>query len=150
MARVRLLREIAISMTNLRLYGKTDRCWWCAQKIPHNQRKVQFAWGKEDYDLLVCSPGCEDAVLKAMRYVRKTGPIFLVGVLGGIVLIAIPRFGTEMVGLMLMGVTLLVCPFCTPQTTKMLGMKKSFTVGRTIGSLVLLGATSVLLYSLLR
>lgn len=130
-------------MKQLRLYGKTPCCYWCGTKLAHDPSPVEITYGKEQYELIVCSPACEEKSRWAAKYVKQMVPLFLVGIFGGIALVAIPPLRTELLGLMVLGATLILCPFCTPQTTLMLGMKKSFALGRSAGVLFLLGAIGV-------
>ena len=49
-----------------------------------------------------------------------------------------------------MGITLLLCPFVTPQTVEFVGLKRSLTIGRLAGLLFLVSGLGLAITILLR
>lgn len=122
-------------MTSLRLFGKTPRCWWCGKKINNQPRQVQVEMFGKHYETIVCSGKHEHAVADAYAYVKKVFILFPIGLLlGGLLFLANALFHWgNGPGLLLIGITLIVCPFATPQTVQMIGLNKSFWLGRIMG-----------------
>jgi hypothetical protein len=109
--------------------------------------KVEF---NGQYDTIVCSEECEHAVTRAYVYVKKMIPVFFGGMLAGLFLIIsgemIFRSKAALItGFLLLGATLMACPFATPQTTQMLGLKRSFAFGRISGFFFMLVALGFLI-----
>jgi hypothetical protein len=133
-------------MQTLKLTGESPRCWWCGKTITGEARKIHVTFGAKEYETVVCSPEHEEAVAQSFRYIKKTMPVFWIGTLAGLILfIAGKSSSLSFVGLLVMGITLFICPFTTPQTTEILGLQKSFRIGRIMGILLSLGAIGLLL-----
>src|SRR5262245_16849752 len=105
-------------ITPLRLYGATPRSWWCGEKPLDGGHQIEIQFNKKQYDLLVCSRKCEVKTINAYRHIQKFIPVFFIGILLGLLLNAQGNPLLAATGLFLMGVTLTVCPFTTPQTTQ--------------------------------
>lgn len=131
-------------MTPLKLYGNAERCWWCARKTQSSGHPVHIRFRKDDYSLVVCSSACETAVMKAYRHIQKFGPLFLIGMAAGLSLIVMGGPRLSAAGLLLAGLTLVVAPFATPQTTQTLGLKKSMSIARLAGIGLSIGAGAIL------
>jgi hypothetical protein len=101
---------------------------------------VEIQFSGKPYHMIVCSAAHKHSVLSATRYVQARMHLFLIGILSGVVLTSVPNAAWNCGGLMILGLTLIVCPFTTPQTTKMFGMHKSMILGRIVGCAVLLTA----------
>jgi hypothetical protein len=54
-----------------------------------------------------------------------------------------PTFALMLISIACFGVTIFFCPFTTPQTVEMLGLKKSFRIGRVAGGMFLIGAAAL-------
>ncbi len=123
-------------MKTLELSGDKRRCLWCGKTSDH-PLSITLQMGKQTCATVVCSPDHEAAVRKTFRYVKKMFPVFVVGLALSMALVFIGK-GTFLtwLGVFVMGITFILCPFVTPQTTEWLGLKKSFIVGR-IGGLVI-------------
>src|SRR5262249_24005508 len=127
--------------------GTSPRCWWCGCKITDAPQRANFTLFKKTYDTLVCSNAHEQDLTGAYRYVQKFMPVFWIGILGGLACLA---FGRLVPGLFIFAFTLIVCPFATPQTVLLLGLRKSFRLGRIFGTVILLGAFALLLAKYLK
>lgn len=135
----------------LELSGGRPRCWWCGKKINDHPRQIVITFNKKQYETFVCSPEHEQEILRAYVYVQKTIPRFLIGMLAGLILLPLGN-GSVMsaLGLLVLGGTLFACPFTTPQTTEVIGLKRSFRVGRIAGITLSAGALGLLIFQLSR
>lgn len=138
-------------METLQLSGSEPRCWWCGKKIHAEPRRIRFVLWKKEYETVVCSPEHETAVTGAYRYVQKVFPLFWIGLLGGFGLLIVGKTSwPAYLGLLLLGLTIFICPFATPQTIELLGLEKSFRIGRIGGVILGLGGLILLATSFLR
>ena len=99
-------------MTNLRLYGKTPRCWWCGKKIQGQPRQIKIEMFGKEYETIVCSEKHEHAVADAYAYIKKVFVLFPIGLIAGALLFMANTwfhigYGT---GLLLFGLMLIICP----------------------------------------
>jgi hypothetical protein len=134
-------------MTTLRLYGKTPRCWWCGKKIHGQPRPIKIEMFGKEYETIVCSENHEHAVADAYAYVKKVFILFPTGMITGALLCMAStwiHFGYGP-GLLLFGLTLIVCPFATPQTLRIMGLQKTLMLGRIVGAGISLWAFVLML-----
>lgn len=86
----------------------------------------------------------------AKRFLALTIGLSLVAVVGSFLVNAWPdAYWVVSVALVLMGLTFLVYPFSTPETVKMVGMRRARTLGRVGGFVVILMGILVCLPRLL-
>ena len=142
-------------MNTLRLTAEAPRCWWCGQKLTEEPHHIHFEVFGKPYDTAVCSPTHEQAVTAAYRYIHRVFPVFWAGIALSIALLVgsnFVRWSTWFVagGLITMGITLLLCPFVTPQTVELVGLKRSLTFGRVAGLLFLLSGLGLAIAILLK
>jgi hypothetical protein len=133
------------AMTTLKLYGQKPRCWWCARQMHGAEHPFQVRFSKEDYSMQVCSGECEAAVTVAYAYIKKVWPVFLIGLVAALALIIGGGPRLSAVGVLLVGITLTIAPFATPQTTQMMGLKRSMLIARIGGVVLSVGALGILL-----
>ncbi len=136
-------------METLKLTGETPRCWWCGKKIEGDPLNVQVTFSGKDYQMVVCSTPHAQEVQNAYVYIKKMLPVFFIGMLLGLVLLAAGRFQFAILGLLILGVTIWLCPFTTPQTTEMLGLQKAFRIGKIGGVILTLGALGLLVFQII-
>jgi len=142
-------------MSTLQITGETPRCWWCGQKLTQESHHIHFEVFGKPYDTTICSPTHEQAVTAAYRYIHRVFPVFWAGITLSIALLVSSNFvrsSTWFVagGLIAMGITLLLCPFVTPQTVELVGLKRSLTIGRLAGLLFLVSGLGLAITILLR
>jgi hypothetical protein len=123
--------------------SKGGRCWWCGSKPEHALWSVEFQFGGKYYATQVCSAEHEQEVVNAYRSVQRRLPVFTGGLFTSVALILLssvlrPPALFLWAGVLLMGLTLVCCPFVTPQTVEAFGLKRSFQIGRAIGVLFIL------------
>lgn len=105
--------------------------------LPHLSRSLSI-FCKSNILRPFCSQKCADATTSAYRYMGKVFPLFPVGLIGSVFLICGPDFfhwpvQYVILGFFLLGTTIIICPFATPQTTLLLGLKRSLALARIIG-----------------
>ena len=128
-------------MTTLQLSTDAPRCLWCACKLPGESRHVHFTLAGKAYDTVVCSPEHEQAIVEAYRYIQRFLPVFWIGMTLTVALFLASNFVRATTWCVLaaffsLGLTLLLCPFTTPQTVDLLGLRRSFLIGRIAGVVV--------------
>jgi hypothetical protein len=124
------------------LYGKKKRCLWCGKETGENYREITLPAkrsGPSDESAIVCSGACERSALETLRFVRKNGYLFLIGIVSGLVLAVLGGFTRAFrpAGVFVIGLTVLLFPFVTPQTVKIFGLRKGMMLGRVIGVILL-------------
>lgn len=112
------------------------RCMNCNKKIPGGIENAVV----EKIDGLTCSfcsEDCKEDCGKFLNYARKYEKLFLALV---IIPMIICTFASLILGewvvclmLVILGATLTLFPFCTPQTIQLIGVKKSVLIGRILG-----------------
>ena len=103
-----------------------------------------------------CSESCRAEFVKFQKYVERYTKLFFLGMFGPMVLI-VPAFVFIDYALIftaamvfIMGATVIVFPFTTPQTVNMFGLKKSIRIGKWCGLfVVMMGAALIVLHVLL-
>lgn len=133
-----------------KLYGKKTRCLWCGKTCNKNYREIVMAikFAKPPQEkAIVCSEECEKKVLDTCKVIERSIPLFLVlsvsGTILGISGIFTPLLGkgvllVSVIGITILGITFIVFPFVTPQTTKIFGLKRGILLGRIGGFILLL------------
>lgn len=84
-----------------------------------------------------CSEACKEDCKKFLGFAKKYEKLFLALV---IIPMIICTFASLVLGewvvclmLVILGATLTLFPFCTPQTIQLIGVKKSVLIGRILG-----------------
>lgn len=142
-------------MSTLQIGGETPRCWWCGQQLSQEPHRVHLEVCGKPYDTTVCSSAHEQAITTAYQYIHRVFPVFWAGIaisIGLLVSSNFVRWSTWFVavGLISMGITLLLCPFVTPQTVELVGLKRSLTIGRLAGLLFFVSGLGLAIAILLR
>ncbi|MDR1404944.1 MAG: hypothetical protein LBJ20_05215 [Candidatus Methanoplasma sp.] len=104
-----------------------------------------------------CGEECEASAIEFQEYVDRYSGLFLLAAVGPILLI-IPGFVffdyilVFLAAMMLvLGSTVIVFPFVTPETVSMFGVKKSIRIARWCGySVLLMGAVFAAMFILMR
>ena len=131
------------------LYGKKKRCLWCGKETGESPREITLPAkqsGSPGESAIVCSEACEQSALETLRSVRKNGYLFLAGIVSGLVLAALSGFKHALrpAGVFVIGLTVLLFPFVTPQTVKIFGLQKGMLLGRLVG--IILVVMGVILF----
>ena len=136
-------------MTTLRLYGKKPRCLWCGQAVDGELRQMSIEFRGKQFEAIVCSQACESQVTTTIAFIQRTAPFFIGGMVLGLLMVVSSIFGRAFLpvmaaGMLVIGATIVVFPFVTPQTNKIFGMQKGLRVGRILGVVFLLGTLGFL------
>lgn len=128
-----------------KLYGKKPRCLWCGEANKENYKdivmSIKFAKSPQE-KAIVCSEECEKKVADTCKFIEKGIFFYVIGVvLGAFMSIASifnPIIGKDLmpitiIGIFVLGITIVITPFVTPQTTKLLGLKRGMFSGRICG-----------------
>lgn len=102
-----------------------------------------------------CSEGCQNEYKRFEEYAKRHEIHFII-LLFGSMLFMVPMFAfidhaITFLGLMLisMGATMTAFPFCTPETNRMWGVRKSVKVARILGIAMILGGMIMVAYDLI-
>src|SRR5512137_1884148 len=111
------------------LYGKKKRCLWCGKETGESYREITLPAkrsGPPGESAIVCSEACEQSALETLQSVRKNGYLFLIGIVSGLVLAVLGGFNRALrpAGVLVLGLTVLLFPFVTPQTVKIFGLRR--------------------------
>jgi hypothetical protein len=126
---------------------KNKYCIWCGKQLsaasPGNT-------GQEE----ACAAPCQQAFENFKRYFERWKWLFALGTLSGVVVIVVGSSYSARwpaLGVLLLGITIFLFPFLTPQTVARLGTRRAILWGRIIGTVfVLLGASAFVLGGLYR
>lgn len=113
-------------------------------------------------ELYFCSAECKKQIVEYADTVHKKGMLFL-GIIFGTVFLMVIASGMvaafncdNLYGLLItyaamfvLGATIMVFPFCTPQTVQWFGIKKSKIIGRCLGLSLIIGAIVMLLKTIM-
>ena len=129
-------------MSTLQLSADTPRCWWCGRPLTQEPRPVRFELRGKPYDTVVCSPEHERALTDAYRYIQRFLPVFWIGlaVTGALFITSAfvrARDWLILAGFCSLGLTIILCPFATPQTVEMFGLRRALLIVRILGMLCL-------------
>jgi|GEM_PF-2747517 len=93
-----------------------------------------------------CSDNCKEEITEYINAVRKNGKLFIGLTLGSVLIMLIangiisalnfdPHYMLiiTLIALIVIGITLIKLPFCTPLTIQLIGIKKSKIVARLLG-----------------
>lgn len=140
-----------------KLYGKKPRCLWCGEADKENYKEIvmtiKFAKPPQE-ETIVCSDECEKRVSDTCKFIEKGILFYVIGVVIGtlmsIAAIFSPMIGKNLmpitiIGLFILGTTIIITPFVTPQTIKLLGLKKGMLSGRICGIVAVIIAIVLLL-----
>ncbi len=140
-----------------KLYGKKQRCLWCGEADKENYKEItmniKFANPPQE-KAIVCSYECEKKVSDTCKFIEKGVFFYVIGIVVGTLMsiaviftpIIVKYFmPITIIGLFILGITIIVTPFVTPQTIQLLGLKKGMLSGRICGIIALIIATILLL-----
>ncbi|MGL4741984.1 MAG: DUF2116 family Zn-ribbon domain-containing protein [Sarcina sp.] len=89
-----------------------------------------------------CSHICEQKYNNFLNYYKKTKFLFVIGIILTLLLPVLSFLTKNAIlanlSLLLLGLTIILFPFTTPETTSMLGVKKSILIARFFGALTIL------------
>lgn len=137
-----------------RIYGKQEGimkkrriCSYCGRRIEGMEAEYRGS-RKDNQEELYCSPECRKRHEAALGNIRRNLKWFAAGITLSVLLILCSAFagtsenGTGSLlggsGMLLLGFTLLLFPYCTPETYAMLGYVNTTRLGRGMGILIML------------
>lgn len=132
-------------MNKYRQSKENPKCLWCGQSGKDHYKEIEFKEAITDAPVetvMVCSDDCETALLETEKTFEGKLRNFIIGLVvgmvlvmsGGVLAVVDERLLLVMsAGLLVLGVTVYIYPFVTPQTVGMMGMKKGFLIGRIAG-----------------
>lgn len=133
-----------------KLYGKKSRCLWCGKSDKENYKEIiiniKFAKPPQE-KAIVCSDECERKVSDTCKFIEKGIFFFVIGLIIGTLMslatIFNPIIGKNLmpitiIGVFILGITLIITPFVTPQTVQLLGLRKGMLSGRICGIIVII------------
>ena len=105
--------------------------------------------GIKEKETCYCSPECRKKHEAALVKIRKNLKWFAAGIAASVLLVLHSAFagaaaggeGTPLsggIGMSLLGITLLLFPYCTPETYAMFGYVRTTRLGRGMGALIIL------------
>jgi len=140
-----------------KLYGKKPRCLWCGKADKGNYKEIvmniKFANPPQE-KAIVCSDECGKKVSDTCNFIEKGIYFYVIGVVIGtfmsIAAIFNPIIGKNLmpitvIGLFILGITIIITPFVTPQTIQLLGLKKGMLSGRICGIIAIIIAIILIL-----
>ena len=116
-------------------------------------KEVTFKSSVEE--IAICCQECEDRLVAFCRYAESHVWHFFAGILllpalGGVIAVWRESVDSGALGYLVMGVgmgaAIIKYPFVTPQTAKMLGMKKGILLARIIGTLLVLAGIGLFVF----
>lgn len=126
------------------------KCSYCHKAA---NEKFPTVGNKDLKELYFCSEECKKQIIEYVDVVNRHGMLFLGLTLGSVFLMVIGsgivnalnfdgRYALLIVfiALVVVGLTIIKFPFCTPQTVQLVGIKKAKIVGRCLGFIVIIGA----------
>ena len=131
------------------LYGKKKRCLWCGKETGESPRQITLPAKRSaspGESAIVCSEDCGQYALETLQSVRKNSYLFMIGIVSGLVLAVLGGFSRALrpAGVLVIGLTVLLFPFVTPQTVQIFGLQKGMLLGRVIG--IILVVMGVILF----
>ena len=116
--------------------SKKTRCIYCHKKTD-DLRTVEITQGKQVESVEICSDECEENTRKFTSYVEEHARHFLIGIfvfpfIGVGIAFATATFDNGAIGTAIafggLGAAMIKFPFATPQTVKLIGLKRSISV----------------------
>ena len=105
-----------------------------------------------------CSENCKEEITDYMNAAKKNGKLFIGLTLGSVLIMVIangmisalnfdPHYMLiiTLITLIVIGITLIKLPFCTPLTIQLVGIKKSKIVARVLGLIAVMGGLAGLI-----
>ena len=132
------------------LYGKKKRCLWCGKETGGHFRQITLPAKRANTPVesaIVCSEACEQFALETLQSVRKNSYLFLAGIVSGLVLAVLGGLSRALrpAGVSVIGLTVLLFPFVTPQTVQIFGLRKGMLLGRLLGIILVVMGLILLL-----
>lgn len=123
-------------------------CSYCGKEITG---PAYYDGNEKEPSETYCSQACQQKHKEALQSIRKRMKWFAIGIVGSLLLIFSAAFmasagkgGHSLAGgggMILLGITLVLFPYCTPETYQKLGYVKASWLGRGLG--ILTGAFGV-------
>ncbi len=105
---------------------KKYRCSYCGKQLEINSN--------------FCSNECKRNYERKIKQATKKIPYFLLGIILGFITmfigILLSHTNIEGIGITIMGLTVIILPFTTPETTMLFGYQKAKLLGRILGILL--------------
>lgn len=136
------------------------QCDYCRAK-PISQEITVHTWdgaSKRDVVFGVCGAACEKQIRDFANFANRHAGKFFLGIAAGIVIpiivvlvgaamgsVLILRTGASL-ALLLIGLTLIMYPFATPQTNRAIGLRRAIGLVKTIGYVLVAGAVIVFFF----
>lgn len=118
------------------------KCMYCNKKIP-GEMENGIIEKIDGMTCSFCSETCKEDCEKFLSFAKKYEKLFLALVIIPMIICTFASFilGEWVVCLMIviLGATLTLFPFCTPQTIQLTGVKKSVMIGRILGIALIVG-----------
>lgn len=118
------------------------KCMYCNKKIP-GEMENGIIEKIDGMTCSFCSETCKEDCEKFLGFAKKYEKLFLALVFIPMIICTFASFilGEWVVCLMIviLGATLTLFPFCTPQTIQLTGVKKSVLIGRILGIALIVG-----------
>lgn len=118
------------------------KCMYCNKKIP-GEMENGIIEKIDGMTCTFCSETCKEGCEKFLSFAKKYEKLFLALV---IIPMIICTFASLILGewvvclmIVILGATLTLFPFCTPQTIQLTGVKKSVLIGRILGIALIVG-----------
>ena len=105
-----------------------------------------------------CSDNCKEEITDYINAAKKNGKLFIGLTLGSVLIMVIangmvialnldPHYMSiiTLFALMVIGITFIKLPFCTPLTIQLIGIKKSKIVARVLGLIAVIGGLAELI-----
>ena len=109
-------------------------------------KKCRYCGKELDSNLEFCSSECENSYRKIIEKDRHKTKYFISGIILGFLVMFYGVVSSRNCmlgsGIIVMGVTVVLLPFTTPETTVLFGNKKARFIGRILGMLLIAGTSS--------
>lgn len=121
--------------SNTFLVDGTEKCSFCG--------KTAKFYGDKTLAEAYCSPRCQQLQTIALNKIRKNMKWFVLGIVTSIALLLFAAFFNKSLnkkylaggGMLILGIILILFPFCTPEAYKKYGYIKTTKIGRMLGLL---------------
>lgn len=131
-----------------KLFGEKPRCTWCGRSDCSDYREISIPTkrGAASEQMLICSEACETHLRESQVWIEEKIPLFLAGLVLSVLSVLVGVFVKSLTlyllwgGVALLGLTVVLFPFVTPQTIQIFGFAKGLWVGRITGMVILVGA----------
>lgn len=128
-----------------KLYGKRNKCVWCGKVCQGDFKEIEISVKSSKDKAIVCSEDCGNLTFDTCRFIERNIKFFWIGIIFTFIVTGFSIFAPLSlkkyllsIELLILGLTVTILPFVTPQTVKMVGLKNGMIIGRITGILVLI------------